>query len=242
MVAGADLSSQHSSLLALCETLGYRFEDEALLQQALTHRSAASQNNERLEFLGDALINLVIAQGLFERAPQTDEGGLSRLRASLVCESSLAGLARQIDLGSLLCLGEGERKSGGWRRASVLADAFEAVLGAILLDGGFEAARDVALKLFDQLLADLPDAEQLKDAKTRLQEHLQAQSRPLPVYEVLSESGPAHRRHFVVRCALEDDQQLAEASGSSRRGAEQSAARQMLGQLLGEQTQANSNA
>lgn len=220
------------SLERLAERLAYAFQDPLRLQQALTHRSYAHLNNERLEFLGDALINAVIAEALFHLRPQAEEGALSRLRASLVCEESLAQLARELELGPLLRLGEGELKSGGWRRASVLADAFEALIGAVYLDSSFESAKQVCLRVFEPLLAELPDAETLKDAKTRLQEWLQGLGRPLPVYEVLSSSGPAHRRRFLVRCRLLDAEQAVEAEGGSRRIAEQQSATLMLQALL----------
>ncbi|HEX4871237.1 MAG TPA: ribonuclease III [Nevskiaceae bacterium] len=215
----------------LAEALGHVFQDPAWLRRALTHRSHAADNNERLEFLGDALLNFVIAEALFERRPGAEEGELSRLRASLVREPALAGLARDLALGELLQLGEGERKSGGWRRDSTLADAFEALIGAIYRDAGFEAARAACLRCFAPLLEHLPDAESLKDAKTRLQEWLQARARPRPRYEVVAESGPPHARAFEVLCALEDAPVEARASGSSRRIAEQRAAETLLQEL-----------
>lgn len=208
--------------------LGYHFNDAALLSQALTHRSVGHLNNERLEFLGDALVNFVVADALFRAKAKAEEGALSRLRASLVREETLALLARELDLSDALTLGESELKSGGFRRDSILADAFEAMLGAVYLDGGFAAARDVCERLFAALLADLPDADALKDAKTRLQEWLQARGRPLPRYEVIEESGPPHRRRFHVRASLSDAETVAAAHGSSRRSAEQDAARALL--------------
>ncbi|NGY04446.1 ribonuclease III [Solimonas terrae] len=208
--------------------LGYVFHDAGLLEQALTHRSSGHVNNERLEFLGDALVNFVIADALYRLRAKAEEGPLSRLRASLVREETLAGLARELELSDALTLGESELKSGGYRRDSILADAFEAVLGAVYLDGGFEPARTVCERLFVTLLADLPDADSLKDAKTRLQEWLQAQGRPLPRYEVIEESGPPHKRQFRVRASLADADATTEAQGSSRRGAEQDAASQLL--------------
>lgn len=213
---------------ALERRLGYRFRDSGLLQQALRHRSASAHNNERLEFLGDALVNFVVAGALFRVRATDEEGALSRLRASLVREETLAGLARGLELSAALTLGESELKSGGYRRDSILADAFEAILGAVYLDGGFETAKDVCERLFAGLLADLPDADSLKDAKTRLQEWLQARGRPLPRYEVVEESGPPHRRRFHVRASLADAAGSAEAQGSSRRAAEQDAAAQLL--------------
>lgn len=222
-----------ASVDGLQRRIGYRFADVALLQRALTHRSVGGSNNERLEFLGDALLNFVVAAALYEVRGRAEEGALSRLRASLVREESLARLARELELSEVLSLGESELKSGGFRRDSILADALEAILGAVYLDGGFEAARDVCLHLYAPLLADLPDAETLKDPKTRLQEWLQARARPLPRYEVLSENGPPHRRVFEVRCSLVDDATLAEAAGASRRNAEQQAADSLLQKLSG---------
>ncbi len=208
--------------------LGYRFAEPQRLQQALTHRSVGHQNNERLEFLGDGLVNFVIADALFRLRGTAEEGALSRLRASLVREETLAKLARELELSEALSLGESELKSGGYRRDSILADAFEAVLGAVYIDGGFEQAKAVCERLFAGLLADLPDAESLKDSKTRLQEWLQARGRALPRYEVVEESGPPHRRVFRVRATLADAELCADAQGSSRRSAEQDAARELL--------------
>lgn len=217
-----------AALSRLQSRFHHSFRDPALLQQALTHRSASSVNNERLEFLGDALVNFVIADALFRLQPGAEEGALSRLRASLVREQTLALLARELQISDALILGESELKSGGFRRDSILADAFEAILGAIYLDGGFDAARRSCEQLFAAQLADLPDADSLKDAKTRLQEWLQARGRPLPRYEVIEESGPPHRRHFHVRASVTDAEQIAEAHGSSRRAAEQDAAQGLL--------------
>lgn len=215
----------------LQKRIAYRFNDPALLELALSHRSLGGRNNERLEFLGDALINFVAASALYTAKPLAEEGAMSRLRASLVREESLAALARDLDLGAVVRLGESELKSGGFRRDSILADAFEALLGAVYLDGGFEAARDAATALFQPLLDNLPDAEQLKDPKTRLQEWLQGRARPLPRYEVLSEEGPPHARRFSVCCSLIDSDERTEAEASSRRGAEQQAAAALLSQL-----------
>lgn len=211
--------------------LGYRFEQPMLLRQALTHRSYSTQNGERLEFLGDALISAWIAQALYRAQPRAGEGALSRLRASLVREEALAAVARRIEIGPLLQLGEGELKSGGWRRDSVLADALEALVAAVYLDGGVRGLAVVCEQLFGVGLAALPDPESLKDPKTRLQEWLQGRNRPLPVYEVLSESGPPHRRQFQVRVSLADEPRHTEAQGSSRRAAEQQAARALLAVL-----------
>lgn len=212
----------------LSAALGYAFREPALLRQALTHRSQGPRNNERLEYLGDGLLNFIVGAALYELRPRDEEGALSRLRASLVREESLARIARSLELGALLQLGESESKSGGARRDSILADALEAVIGAIYLDGGFEPARETCRRLFGPMLADLPDPESLKDPKTRLQEWLQGQGRPLPRYEVLDESGPAHRRLFRVRCSLADTGDTTEAEALSRRGAEQQTAEDMM--------------
>lgn len=220
-------------LQSLCRRLDYQFRDAALLTRALTHRSHGAGNNERLEFLGDALINFVIGDALYVGSPKAEEGALSRLRASLVREETLADLARALQLGEVLHLGESELKSGGFRRDSIIADALEALIGAIYLDGGFEAARTAVLRLYATLLSNLPDPDTLKDPKTRLQEWLQALGRPLPNYEVLSESGPPHRREFLVRCSLADGEQSTQSSGPSRRIAQQRAAEMMLKNLSG---------
>jgi ribonuclease III len=216
----------------LSRLLQYQFRDAELLEQALTHRSAGARNNERLEFLGDALINLVVAEALYAARPAAAEGDLSRLRAALVREDSLVRLAERLELGEVVKLGPGELKSGGFRRASTLANTLEAVVGAIYVDGGFAAARDVCLHLYRETLSDLPDATTLKDAKTKLQELLQGQGRPLPRYDVVEESGPAHRREFEVQCVLTDAPHSAKARAASRRAAEQLAAGEMLA-LLG---------
>ena len=222
----------------LLRVLGYPFRDAALLQRALTHRSIGHDNNERLEFLGDALLNFVIGEALFLQQGKAAEGDLSRLRATLVREETLALVARRIDLGDAMLLGSGELKSGGFRRDSILADALEAVLGAVYLDGGFEAARELCLRLFAPELSHLPDPGSLKDAKTRLQENLQAASRPLPEYAVLSEEGPPHQRLFRVRCRLPDSGAETIAEGASRKVAEQRSAERMLLGLEGEPSHA----
>jgi len=208
--------------------LGYKFGQERLLAQALTHRSASGESNERLEFLGDALLGFVIAAALCERFPDADEGGLSRLRASLVKRESLAGLAREMDLGAYLRLGAGELRSGGHARESILADSLEAVFGAVYLDGGFDRARDLILSVFDASLGQRVVCGTSKDPKTRLQEMLQADRRSLPVYEVLQVTGSDHAQRFHVRCALADGDEETEGEGTSRRRAEQRAAERML--------------
>lgn len=211
--------------------LGHVFADRALLQRALTHRSAGGAHYERLEFLGDALLNFVIGEAAYSAWPKAAEGDLSRWRASLVCEDTLARLAKNLQLGDQLRLGTGELKSGGFRRESILADALEALFGAVYLDGGFEPARAVVLRQFQPLLDDPPEADSLKDSKTRLQEALQAVPRPLPEYAVLSEHGPPHRRVFRVSCRLPDSGEQTEAGGASRKQAEQDAARLMIEKL-----------
>lgn len=212
--------------------IDYRFTDTGLLQKALTHRSMGSRNNERLEFLGDSVLNLVVSSRLFERYPDAQEGDLSRMRARLVRGVSLGEIAAGIKLGKQINLGEGELKSGGFRRASILADAFEALLGAIFLDGGYETCRKVIISLFDPLIDHLPDVEDLKDPKTRLQEWLQGRARPLPVYTLQSEEGADHAKKFNVSCVIPDDGTRVEASGNSRRKAEQAAASLTLDLLM----------
>ena len=211
--------------------IDYRFDDPQLLRSALTHRSVGSVNNERLEFLGDSVLNTVVAMRLFALHPEAQEGDLSRMRARLVRGTTLSEVASSIGLGREIRLGERELKSGGFRRASILADAFEALLGAIFIDGGYDACRAVILRLFDPLIAALPAAEELKDAKTRLQEWLQARGRPLPDYSLQREEGADHAKRFFVSCELTDDGTLAEASGRSRRKAEQAAAALLLEML-----------
>ncbi len=211
--------------------INYRFTDQQLLKGALTHRSLGANNNERLEFLGDSVLNLVISSRLYELHSEAQEGDLSRMRARLVRGVTLSEIASSIELGKHLKLGEGEMKSGGFRRASILADAFEALLGAIFLDGGYAVCRTEILRLFDPLIASLPDIEDLKDAKTRLQEWLQARGRPLPEYDHFREEGADHAKQFHVQCKIPDDSISVEAIGNSRRKAEQAAAKDMLGKL-----------
>lgn len=207
--------------------LGYTFNDESLLQLALTHRSAGRPNNERLEFLGDALVNLVVAEMLFDARPRANEGELSRLRAQLVSEPALAERARELQLGDALRLGSGELKSGGYRRDSILADAFEALAAAIHRDGGFTACRAWLQSIFAVPLADVGPAQ--KDPKTMLQEWLQGHGLPLPHYELLAECGEEHARRFEVACVIEQPRTMRfEGSGGSRRAAEQVAAEAML--------------
>lgn len=224
-MAPIDLKFRHGELDS------HRFADPGLLQQALTHRSAGAPHNERLEFLGDGIVNLLVAEVLFQRWPKADEGALTRARAELVREASLATIARHLELGGRLTMGPGEMKSGGHRRDSILADALEAVVAAIYLDSGFEACRAAVLPWFEESLAALPVGKPGKDAKTRLQEWLQARQRPLPSYELVSESGDDHAKTFNVSCTIIDPTLTAEGEGSSRRNAEQAAAAALLGKL-----------
>jgi ribonuclease-3 len=211
--------------------LGYHFSKATLLELALTHRSIHGQNNnERLEFLGDSILNLIVAQALFDAFSQAREGQLSRLRADLVSGASLAAVAREVGLGEHLHLGPGELKSGGYRRDSILADALEAVIGAIYLDGGMERCREVVLSWFADRLQGL-DLRLPKDAKTQLQEHLQAQRLSLPVYEVVSVVGQPHDQTFFVACSVPEMDVSGEGQGGSRRRAEQVAAQAVLDQV-----------
>ena len=211
------------------EFAGYAFAAPALLAQALTHRSAGSPHNERLEFLGDALVNQFVAEALYLYWPKADEGALTRARAELVRESALASLARELNLGDHLVLGPGEMKTGGHRRDSILADALEALVAAIYLDGDFATCRGVVLPWFAGMIEALPPPNKLgKDAKTRLQEWLQARGRPLPQYAVVEEGGEDHARVFLASCTLVEPAVTTEGEGSSRRAAEQQAAEAAL--------------
>ena len=220
-------------LVRLAQAIGYRFHDPQWLEQALIHRSVGSRNNERLEFLGDALLNAVIASQLFTNYPDLDEGALSRLRASLVNQEALADVAAELELGTYLQLAPGEAKSGGQQRRSIQADAVEAIIGAIYLDGGYESAQRAVLGLIGARLAQPYSPEALKDSKTRLQELLQARNLPLPVYQLESVSGKEHAQTFLVSCRVESLAVDASGSAGSRRGAEQEAARQVLELLQG---------
>lgn len=211
----------------------YRFSDAGLLERALTHRSHGSGNYERLEFLGDSLLNLVISEQLYQLRPQAPEGDLSRLRSRLVRDVTLAAIASELNLGDHLRLGTGELKSGGFLRESILADVFEALLGAIYLDGGFGEAKRVVCEIFADRLAALPDADTLKDPKTRLQELLQAHGYGLPEYRVMQESGADHDKRFLVECRVAELSEPVTAQAASRRKAEQASARIMHDHLLG---------
>lgn len=211
--------------------LDYRFNDEALLIQALTHRSAGSRNNERLEFLGDAILGFEVAENLFRQHPRATEGQLSRARAQLVKRETLAKVARRIALGDYLVLGGGELRSGGQSRDSILSDAVEALIAAVYIDSGIESARALVRQLLGEEIAGSSPQDQPKDAKTRLQEYLQAHSRELPSYQVVSVDGGAHEQSFVVSCRVKKPELETRGEGSNRRKAEQQAAEWMLKQI-----------
>jgi ribonuclease-3 len=208
----------------LSESIGYRFKDEDLLARALTHRSHSAAHNERLEFLGDSVVNCAVALALYRKFPALSEGELSRLRASLVSQPSLAAIARRYDFGGALRLGEGELRSGGARRPSMLADAVEALVGAAFLDGGFDAANTVVERLFGDALMNIDPDLTGKDAKTRLQEYLQSRRLQLPRYTVTAIRGEAHDQVFEVECEIGELGIRSHGEGTSRRSAEQEAA------------------
>jgi ribonuclease-3 len=216
----------------LMQKLGYQFVQPELLEQALTHRSCKGKHNERLEFLGDAVLGLIIAQTLFSQFPQTREGDLTRMRSALVKGVTLAEIAQELAIAQYLRLGPGELKSGGHRRESILADALEAILGAIFLDSGMEACRERILDWFGERLNHIAPGEQ-KDSKTLLQEHLQGLRLALPLYDVIATQGEAHKQTFTVRCTVPGLKPIT-ASGSSRRKAEQDAANAALEQIKNE--------
>jgi ribonuclease-3 len=216
---------------ALQASLGHRFRDPRLLAQALTHRSHSTPHNERLEFLGDGVLNCIVAAELYTRFAGLREGDLSRLRASLVREQRLHELAAGLALGDYLRLGEGELKSGGFRRPSILADALEALIGAVYLDGGFDAAREVVVRLYRPLLETLDAKGVDKDPKTRLQEWLQSRKYALPQYSVVATRGAAHDQRFEVECVVRELDVRTVGSGTSRRDAEQEAARMAFERL-----------
>ncbi|MCK6429921.1 MAG: ribonuclease III, partial [Burkholderiaceae bacterium] len=206
-------------LAALEERLGYRFTNPALLEQAVTHRSHGAVHNERLEFLGDAVLNCTIAQLLYQKYARLNEGDLSRLRANLVKQSSLADIAEKLGLSEFLRLGEGEMKSGGFRRPSILADTMEAAFGAVFVDGGFDAARDAITRLFEPVLKHVDPKTLGKDSKTLLQEYLQGKRLPLPVYTVVETRGAAHNQEFEVECSIPKLEISVRGTGRSRRAA-----------------------
>ncbi|MGI9334892.1 MAG: ribonuclease III [Gammaproteobacteria bacterium] len=231
MARAQTLEPGRKSADALCERLGYEFSDPGVLRLALTHRSLGENNNERLEFLGDAVLGFLVADLLYSSHPNASEGELTRWRASLVRRESLAAIARELELGEVLRLGTGELKSGGRDRDSILANGLEAVLGALLLDGGVQACRHAIRLLYGERIAGIARTGVLKDAKTRLQEILQAHGRALPAYRVESVEGEAHKQHFIVCCEVEMFDRAVRGTGSSRRRAEQSAARAAIALL-----------
>ncbi|MFO7550130.1 MAG: ribonuclease III [Haliea sp.] len=215
-------------LRRLQQLLGHEFSDPGLLQLALTHRSASGNNNERLEFLGDSIVNHVIAESLYQQFPKAREGDLSRMRATLVKGDTLADIGRELGLGEFVRLGQGERKSGGHRRASILADVLEAIAGAILLDSGTDRCRECLLRWFHSRLEGLEMGAADKDAKTRLQEYLQGRGRPLPAYELLAVDGEDHQQVFRILCRVMQPERTFEGGGGSRQKAEQAAAEAAL--------------
>lgn len=227
-IAPSQLSRQN--LARLVASLGHAFKQESLLRQALTHRSYNALHNERLEFLGDSVLNCVIARALYDAFPQLPEGTLSRMRANLVRQETLADIAASLKLGDYLLLGEGELKSGGFRRPSILADALESIFGAVFLDAGFDAARSVVLGLFDSVIANIDPKVSGKDAKTQLQEWLQGQRHPLPEYQLVGTRGEAHDQIFVISCNVPALGIKTQGQGRSRRAAEQEAAMAVLKQ------------
>ena len=211
--------------------IDYQFQDTWLLKQALTHRSAGHKHNERLEFLGDAILNLTIAEALFHQFPKCNEGELSRMRATLVREPTLAILARDFQLGDYLSLGQGELKSGGFRRESILADCVEALIGAISLDSSLANATEIVTRWYQPLLKDIQPGDNQKDAKTRLQEYLQGNRLPVPTYNIVNIQGEAHNQLFTVECSIQNNDRTFIGKGSSRRKAQQAASEQILQEL-----------
>ena len=222
------MSSDSFAIDNLRSRIGYQFKNAAVLTQALTHRSFSANNNERLEFLGDSVLNFIIAHQLYNRFNKLPEGDLSRLRAALVKESTLSEIASGLNIGELLKLGEGELKSAGWKRPSILADALEALVGAVYLDGGFSAAETLVLKLFEQKLANIDPKIIDKDAKSQLQEYLQGKKIELPEYGVVSIDGEAHAQTFKIECVIQKLHISTVGEGTSRRIAEQQAAQLAL--------------
>lgn len=226
MAAKSSASANPTQLRGLQKLLGYQFTDESLLRQALRHSSAGGQHNERLEFLGDSIVGYVAAKMLYDQFPRLSEGELTRLRSTVVRGVSLAALGAELGLAELVEMGPSELKGGGFRRDSTLADTFEALMAAILLDSDYPTAEQVVARLFAPVIDHLPSPESLKDPKTRLQEYWQSRQCPPPVYTLISSAGPDHKRSFTVSCTQSD--RVYEATGSSRRKAEQAAAAMML--------------
>ncbi len=225
------MNQQDNRFRRLCTALDYFFEKPELLRQALTHRSFGTPNNERFEFIGDSILNYTVARMLFDQFPKLSEGELSRLRANLVNQNTLAEIAQELKLGDYLYLGEGELKSGGYNRPSILADAVEATFAAISFDRDFQAAEQVVRKLYASRVSSIDPTRHAKDAKTRLQEALQARRLALPRYTILAQNGEAHEQSFRVQCDLGELPIITTGEGGSRRGAEQQAAEAAL-QLL----------
>ena len=211
--------------------IGYQFSSAALLELALTHRSANGTHNERLEFLGDSILSFVIAEELYHRFPKVDEGDMSRMRATLVRGNTLAEIGREFSLGEVMRLGPGELKSGGFRRDSILADAVEALIGAIFLDSDINRVQEIILQWYQQRLETIEPGVSQKDPKTRLQEHLQGKRKPLPSYTVMRVKGEAHNQEFTVECQISGLERSVIGKGSSRRKAEQAAAELALQKL-----------
>lgn len=222
------MNQSQSTADTLCRQLRYEFSDLTLLRQAVTHRSRATQHNERLEFLGDSVLGFVTAELLYTRFNNIPEGLLTRLRAKLVRRETLVAVARELQLGDHLLLGSGEAKSGGQNRDSILADALEAIIGAIYLDGGLTAVRDFIVNVFQRHLDQVNPAHLDKDPKTQLQEYMQQNGYRIPRYKVLEVTGPPHDQHFVVQCELDNLEQEFKGEGTNRRKAEQTAAEKAL--------------
>ncbi|OCG14690.1 ribonuclease III [Gilliamella sp. WF3-4] len=213
------------------QSIGYQFQDLSLLELALTHRSANKLHNERLEFLGDAILSFVIADELYHRFVKQDEGDLSQMRATLVCGQTLAEIGKDFKLGDHLILGQGELKSGGFRRESIISDAVEAIIGAIYLDSDIDTIRPLILSWYQTRLSQIQPGIKQKDAKTRLQEYLQGTHRPRPCYLILEVTGDNHEQEFLIQCKIDDDSHEYFGRGLSRRKAEQAAAQEALNQL-----------
>lgn len=211
----------------LGKKLGYQFNDESMLKQALTHRSAKGAHNERLEFIGDSLLGMFVAESLYFTFPKATEGELTRMRSQIVRGQTLTLIAKQFELSNWLLLGPGEMKSGGFRRDSILEDAVEAIIGAVYLDSDIEQCKQFVLGLVKEHLASVDPSKALKDPKTQLQEWLQSRQRPLPIYEVTETTGQAHNQTFTVECKLDSGESVT-AKGSSRRKAEQASAEKAL--------------
>ena len=214
------------------KTLQFRFQSAELFEQALTHRSATQHNNERLEYLGDAVLEFVVSEAVYRARPDAPEGDLTKLRASLVKEETLAEIALELGLGEHLILGSGERKTGGHRRESILADTLEAIFGAVFLDSGIDAAKALIERVYESRYRELPDVQDLRDPKTRLQEWLQARGMSLPLYELAEVSGKGHKQRFVVTCTIVESSSVTDGESTTRRKAEQKAARKMIERLV----------